>query len=507
MNINISAREQEVLHLIAYEHNSREIAQQLYISEHTVITHRKNLITKMDVRNSAGLVRRAFEMGFLKVQLGLYLICSFISILPGQNIVYVDHQANGLNDGTTWNNAFTTLQLALENATAGDSIFISEGVYTPPDTGRNSSFLLRDRLTIVGGFDPHNGISQYEDIVAFIFNKVTLSGDIGVEGDSTDNSYHVLKDLSPGELATGCRLIGCTVSDGIANGAGGTEDAQGGGILIRGGRINMDFVTFNGNFAEDEGAAIWADQTIMNFFQVTIDDNYCNGSGAFYLSDSDLTMESSFCSRNSAFLGGGIYSLSSKVHILGSFFSNNHAASGGGLFMNETAGQINRTRFYSHSAMTGGAIYVSVDSLTTIANSLITINSASNRAGGIYITSDAHVELINTNVTFNTADLDQGSGIYNSGGSCSMFNSIICCNNPHVTIGAAQNYNAFNPVISEAGHSYVEYSGGSDAWVLANTTDLEGNIDVDPMFGWFNFADTISQQIDCASPLINKGKQ
>ena len=68
MNINISKisnREKEILHLIAYEHNSDEIAKVLFLSPHTVITHRKNLLIKLDVRNTAGMVRVAYERGLL----------------------------------------------------------------------------------------------------------------------------------------------------------------------------------------------------------------------------------------------------------------------------------------------------------------------------------------------------------------------------------------------------------------------------------------------------------
>ena len=61
----ISPREREVLHLIAYEYTAKEIASQLYISNHTAITHRKNLMEKLHVKNTAGLVRRAFELGLL----------------------------------------------------------------------------------------------------------------------------------------------------------------------------------------------------------------------------------------------------------------------------------------------------------------------------------------------------------------------------------------------------------------------------------------------------------
>jgi len=63
----LTAREKEVLHLLVHEYNTQEIAHLLYISAHTVTSHRKNLILKMDVRNTAGLVRRAFEFGIMNV--------------------------------------------------------------------------------------------------------------------------------------------------------------------------------------------------------------------------------------------------------------------------------------------------------------------------------------------------------------------------------------------------------------------------------------------------------
>ena len=62
---SISPREREVLCLIAYEHTSKEIAATLHISSHTAITHRQNLLEKLNARNTAGLVRRAFEHGIL----------------------------------------------------------------------------------------------------------------------------------------------------------------------------------------------------------------------------------------------------------------------------------------------------------------------------------------------------------------------------------------------------------------------------------------------------------
>lgn len=55
----ISAREQEVLRLIANGFSSKEIANMLFISSHTAISHRKNLIEKFQVKNTAHLVKKA----------------------------------------------------------------------------------------------------------------------------------------------------------------------------------------------------------------------------------------------------------------------------------------------------------------------------------------------------------------------------------------------------------------------------------------------------------------
>ncbi len=59
----LTQREKEILHLIVEEHTTCEIARKLFISQCTVETHRLNLIQKLGVKNTAGLVRVAFEAG------------------------------------------------------------------------------------------------------------------------------------------------------------------------------------------------------------------------------------------------------------------------------------------------------------------------------------------------------------------------------------------------------------------------------------------------------------
>lgn len=62
----ITPREHQILNLIALERTTREIASQLYISTETVNSHRENIKSKLEARNTAGMVRRGFELGLLK---------------------------------------------------------------------------------------------------------------------------------------------------------------------------------------------------------------------------------------------------------------------------------------------------------------------------------------------------------------------------------------------------------------------------------------------------------
>ena len=63
--IHITERELEVLQLIVKEHTNQEIAEKLYISPRTVDAHRRNLLQKTGARNTAGLVKYAFQNGLI----------------------------------------------------------------------------------------------------------------------------------------------------------------------------------------------------------------------------------------------------------------------------------------------------------------------------------------------------------------------------------------------------------------------------------------------------------
>jgi DNA-binding NarL/FixJ family response regulator len=63
MMVELTEREKDVLKLIVEEYTTQEIADKHFISFHTVETHRKNLISKLNVKNIAGLVKYAMQRG------------------------------------------------------------------------------------------------------------------------------------------------------------------------------------------------------------------------------------------------------------------------------------------------------------------------------------------------------------------------------------------------------------------------------------------------------------
>jgi len=58
---SLTGREQEVLSLIYEEKTNREIASCLSISPRTVDRHRENLLLKLDVKNTVGLVKAYYS--------------------------------------------------------------------------------------------------------------------------------------------------------------------------------------------------------------------------------------------------------------------------------------------------------------------------------------------------------------------------------------------------------------------------------------------------------------
>jgi hypothetical protein len=134
-------------------------------------------------------------------------------------IIYVRAAATGANNGTNWTDAFTDLQVGFGATLPGDTIWLAAGVYKPTTTTtRTISFALPDGVKILGGF---NGTETNVSQRNYVTNVANLSGDIGVTGNATDNSYHVVTTAGVGNATV---LDGVRILSGNANGASSPND-------------------------------------------------------------------------------------------------------------------------------------------------------------------------------------------------------------------------------------------------------------------------------------------
>lgn len=149
------------------------------------------------------------------------------------NRYYVTAGAAGANTGLSWADAFADLQTALQAAEAGDSLWIAEGTYRPTATNdRLLSFEPPSGIKLFGGFAGNETDISQRDLTAHL---TVLSGDIGVPGDSLDNSYNVVYLFQPDSNTV---LNGLVIRDGVANYPDATPSRDrrvcGGGLYIEG---------------------------------------------------------------------------------------------------------------------------------------------------------------------------------------------------------------------------------------------------------------------------------
>ena len=127
----------------------------------------------------------------MRYLISLLFLLSFASTTFAQGRrIYVDAYATGAGNGASWQNAFTDLQAALFAAQSGDQVWVALGVYKPTEGyNREISFKLKNGVQLYGGF---SGVETALDQRNWERFKTTLSGNIGLANDDTDNSYTIL---------------------------------------------------------------------------------------------------------------------------------------------------------------------------------------------------------------------------------------------------------------------------------------------------------------------------
>jgi len=146
-------------------------------------------------------------------------------------IYYVHHAATGKADGSSWSDAFTELQEAINFSIAGDSICVAAGEYLPThlkglDSIRSLTFYISKSISLFGGFEGIPGTEGNFTERNPILHRTLLSGDTGILGVDADNAFHVvyLDHVSDSMI-----LDGFVIALGNGIGASGF-DAYGAGI-------------------------------------------------------------------------------------------------------------------------------------------------------------------------------------------------------------------------------------------------------------------------------------
>ena len=182
---SLSDREREVLNLIAWEYSTREIAETLYLSIHTAISHRKRLLAKFGVRNTAGLIRKAFEAEILKpsaFSLAVLLLwCSLFIHFP--SILATTFVWTGMTDNT-WHTPSNWNMNAVPGA--GDTAMI-ENAFVTIDMNHTIKkvILVNSQLSISGELNVDHSLSdgvhaENSDIIVHSTLRVTNAGGFGI---------------------------------------------------------------------------------------------------------------------------------------------------------------------------------------------------------------------------------------------------------------------------------------------------------------------------------------
>ena len=407
------------------------------------------------------------------------LMLGLVSTAATGEIIYVDDDATGANDGSDWNNAYNYLQDALTGASSGDEIWVAEGIYKP-DQGssvvsgdRSASFQLLNGVAVIGGYAGFGALDPDErDVILY---ETILSGDLNgddIEVDPSDLLFEPTRAENSYHVVTASLTIASAVLDGFTiTGGNATSDGpySGGGI-------------FNRNPPTPEWECTFEGPTIIN---CTIYRNSAAGEGGGMYNQYSCQpqiINCTFSENMAGWGGGGIKNDTSSPNITNCDFENNFAGKAGhefcdgGAIDNEESSPICiDCTFIANSALNyGGAISNWMGNCSPkLVNCIFSKNSA--EYGGVMWTSNfheigsgSHPELIN-------CTLAENSAVYGNALACTEGPFEVIPSDLHLTNCIL--WNGGNEIyISDGSTITISYSDIQGGW------SGDGNIDVDPLF-------------------------
>jgi hypothetical protein len=410
------------------------------------------------------------------------------------SVLFVDASASGANDGSSWANAFVTLQDALAVAQAGDQLWVANGTYRPDQGGgktpgdRSASFVIGVDLKVYGGFAGGEACLSQR---AGLFDQTILSGDLqGNDGPAFanygDNSRHVVVGQF---LSSAARLDGFTIRGGNADAGTSTGGAGmhleggsamvlvdlsfednlasasskfGGGLQIFASRPTLVRCAFLRNRAPDAGAAI-----------------ACWATSSFTARDC-LFEANTVTGAFGAATGGAVWNSNGNMQLLNSTFINNSigsastAGAGGAVFNVHSPGNPPHDVLIANCLFSGN---LATGPGTTVSNS---------GRGGALASFDSqgagNGQLTITNCTFSGnaaagSNFSTGGGIFTQGFTLVLKNSVLWGNTQTHTTQPLISAQVFSPSgLASFTTSFSCVQGGPAG--LSGT----GNTGSDPLF-------------------------
>jgi len=353
--------------------------------------------------------------------LTLNMLFLLIAIPLQAQTTYVNSNLEtGLDDGTSWTNAYQSLESALANTTSGE-IRVASGTYKPSAARmctnctaaepRENYFLITTDITLKGSYDPDTDTQDYS-------TPSILDGDIGSVGVATDNSYNVVITIG----LTTAALDGFTITNGFSNrGSNRTIGSEnilsngGGGMYNATSFPSISNTTFSGNSASN-GGGMYNATSFPSISNTTFSGNSAttSGGGMYNAASSPSISNTTFSGNSASNFGGGMYNVStSSPSIFNTTFSGNSATtSGGGMYNDTSSPSISNTTFSENSATSNGGGMFNRSSSPSITNTTFSGNSASSSTGG-----GMHNTFSSAPTLYNTVLYGNGTDVFISGSS------------------------------------------------------------------------------------------
>jgi len=377
---------------------------------------------------------RRLRLLFLFVMAGV----EWSSADVGEHVVYVAAEATGANDGSSWADAYTDLQSALDHAEASagaiTEIWVAAGTYVPSKRTdatdrRSATFMLIDGVSVYGGFAGWESSIDQRNIED---NPTILSGDFNGD-DANDfvnydeNAYHVVTAI---KISMVTSFDGLTMTGGRGGDLLGKQITFGGGMLNQYSSPTVMNCTFTRNTAGN-GAGMYNENGSPNISHCSFLHNLAtyNGGGMRNYYSNPIVTECTFAKNSTDFggSGGGMSNVQSSPTVRGCMFRENEGdGAGGGMVNGGGKPTVTHCTFVQNRAAMGGGIFNSYTEIV-LTNCIFVANTAYS-GGGIYNDySDPRI----TNATFSTNVSTTSGAMRNYNSSPTVTNCVFWHDSPN----------------------------------------------------------------------------